>query len=218
MSLMADPPGADRLSARLRRDARAAHDAGRTSAFLNALAAGRLSWVAYAELAAQHWFLYEALELAGHTMADDPVARAFVFPELVRLPSIEADLRFLHGPRWAERIAALPATTTYCTRVRYAANSHPVGFIAHHYARYLGDLSGGQYLGEAVARVYGLNGDGNRFYIFPGIDIEAFKGYYGRLLDTLPWSAEEQDEFVAEVIEANRLSAAVLDDLARRWV
>ena len=218
MSLMADPPGADRLSARLRRDTRAAQDAARASEFLDALVSGRLSWVAYADLAAQHWFLYEALELAGHTMADDPVARAFVFPELVRLPSIEADLRFLHGPRWADRIAALPATTTYCTRLRYAANSHPVGFIAHHYTRYLGDLSGGQYLGPAIARVYGLNGDGHRFYVFPGIDLGAFQTYYRRLLDTLPWPAEEQAELVAEVLEAYRLNLAILDDLARRWI
>ena len=218
MSLMADPPGADRLSARLRRDTRLAYDAAQTSPFLDALVAGRLSWVAYAELAAQHWFLYEALEMAAHTMADDPVARAFVFPELDRLPAIEADLRFLHGPRWQERIAALPATTTYCTRLRYAANSHPVGFIAHHYTRYLGDLSGGELLGQQIARVYGLDGDGNRFYLFPGIDPAAFKAYYRRLLDTLPWTFEEQEEFVAEVLEAYRLNVAVFDELSRRWV
>ncbi|MFF5291747.1 biliverdin-producing heme oxygenase [Paractinoplanes globisporus] len=218
MSFMADPPGADRLSARLRRDTRAADEAAQANGFLEALATGRLSWVAYADLAAQHWFLYEALELAAGTMADDPIARAFVFPELIRLPAIEADLRFLHGPRWAERIAAHPATTTYCTRLRYAANSHPVGFIAHHYARYLGDMSGGQYLGQAIARVYGLNSEGNRFFLFPGIDVEAFKGYYRRLLDALPWTFDEQDEFVAEVVEANRLNVAVLDELARRWI
>lgn len=217
MSLMADPTGADRLSARLRRDTRASHDAAQNSRFLDALVAGRLSWVAYADLAAQHWFLYESLELATRTMSDDPIARAFVFPELFRLPSIEADLRFLHGPRWQQRIAALPATTTYCARLRYAANSHPVGFIAHHYTRYLGDLSGGQYLGDAVARVYGLDGDGNRFFTFDGVDPEAFKIYYRRLLDALPWSHEEQDEFVAEVVEAYRLNIAVLDELRRRW-
>jgi heme oxygenase len=217
MSLMADPPGADRLSARLLRDTRAARDAAQTSGFLDALVSGRVSWVAYADLAAQYWFLYEALELAAGTMADDPVARAFVFPELVRLPAIEADLRFLHGPRWQQRIAALPATTTYCTRLRYAANSHPVGFIAHHYARYLGDLSGGRYLGQAVAHVYGLNGDGNRFFVFPGIEPAAFETYYRRLLDALAWSREEQDEFVSEVIEAYRLTIAVLDELRRRW-
>jgi heme oxygenase len=218
MSFMADPPGADRLSARLRRDAHGPLEVARAHGFLEALATGRLSWVAYADLIAQHWFLYEALELAGHTMAVDPVARQFVFPELVRLPSIEADLRFLHGPRWADRIAALPATTTYCTRLRYAANSHPVGFIAHHYTRYLGDLSGGQYLGQAIAHVYNLNGAGNRFYVFPGIDLEAFQTYYRRLLDGLPWSPEEEDELITEVLEACRLHIAILDELARRWI
>src|SRR5512138_527794 len=218
MSFMADPPGADRLSARLRRDTRGPLEVAQAPGFLDALVTGRLSWVAYAELIAQHWFLYEALEQAAQTMADDPVARPFIFPELARLPSIEADLRFLHGPRWASRIAALPATTTYCTRLRYAANSHPVGFIAHHYTRYLGDLSGGQHLGQAIARVYGLNGAGNRFYIFPGIDLEAFKTYYRRLLDALPLSFEEQDELVAEVLEAYRLHIAILDELARRWI
>jgi len=218
MSFMADPPGADRLSARLRRDTRGPLEVSRAHGFPEALATGRLSWVAYADLVAQHWFLYEALEQAAHTMGDDPVARAFVFPELVRLPSIEADLRFLHGPRWAERIAALPATTTYCTRLRYAANSHPVGFIAHHYTRYLGDLSGGQYLGQAIAQVYGLNGAGNRFYVFPGIDLGAFQTYYRRLLDALPWSSAEQAELIAEVLEACRLNIAILDELARRWI
>ncbi|GIM95576.1 heme oxygenase (biliverdin-producing) [Paractinoplanes toevensis] len=207
----------DRLSARLRQDTRSAHAAAQGSGFLDALVAGLLPWEAYADLTAQHWFVYEALELAARTMADDPVARPFVFPELVRLPSIEADLRFLHGPRWSYRIAALPATTTYCTRLRYAANSHPIGFIAHHYTRYLGDLSGGQYLGRGIARAYGLNGDGHRFYMFDGINPEALKTYYRQLLDTLPWSPYEQDEFVTEVLEAYRLNTAVLEDLRRRW-
>lgn len=233
MSFMADQSGAvprpahspshsaenaSRLSDRVRWETHAVQERARANGFLDALATGRLSWVAYADLAAQNWFVYEALELAASTMSDDPTARAFVFPELARLPSIEADLRFLHGPRWQQRIAALPATTTYCTRLRYAANSHPVGFIAHHYARYLGDLSGGQHLGQAIARVYGLNGDGNRFFAFPGIDLEAFETYYRRLLDALPWTNQEQSEFIAEVIEAYRLNIAVLDELAQRWI
>ncbi len=218
MSLMADPPGAARLSVRLRRDTRGAHDSAQANGFLDALAGGRLPWEAYADLTAQHFFLYESLELATSMMADDPVARAFVFPELIRLPSLEADLQFLHGPRWADRIAALPATTTYCTRLRDAANASPIGFIAHHYTRYLGDLSGGQVLGRAVCRAYGLSGAGHRFFVFPGIDPSAFKTYYRRLLDTLPWSPFEQDELIAEVTEAYHLNILMLDELSRRWI
>jgi heme oxygenase len=217
MSLTADPTGADRLSARLRRDTRAMHEAAQANGFLDALAAGRLPWEAYADLTAQHFFLYESLELATSVMAHDPVARAFVFPELIRLPALEADLHFLHGPRWAGRIAALPATTTYCTRLRDAANTSPTGFIAHHYTRYLGDLSGGQYLGRAITRAYGLSGEGHRFFDFPEIDPTAFKSYYRGLLDTLPWSRFEQDAFVAEVAKAYRLNIAVLDELHQRW-
>lgn len=218
MSLMADPPGIDRLSVRLRRDTRAMHDAAQANGFLDALAAGLLPWEAYADLAAQHWFLYESLELATSTMAGDPVARAFVFPELIRLPALEADLHFLHGPRWADRIAALPATTTYCTRLRDAANTSPIGFIAHHYTRYLGDLSGGQFLGRAIARAYGLSGDGHRFFVFQSLDPAAFKTYYRGLLDTLPWSRFEQDQFLAEVTEAYGLNIDVLEELGRRWL
>ena len=35
---------------------------------------------AYADLAAQHWFIYETLEQAAQAMADDPVAGDFVLP------------------------------------------------------------------------------------------------------------------------------------------
>ncbi|GAA0535172.1 biliverdin-producing heme oxygenase [Paractinoplanes ferrugineus] len=213
---MADP-GMHRLSARLRRDTWIAHGAAHSSRFLDALATGLLPWEAYADLAAQHWFLYESLELAARTMIDDPVARTFVFPELDRLPALEADLRFLYGPRWSSRIAALPATTTYCTRVRYAANSHPIGFVAHHYTRYLGDLSGGRQLGRAIARAYGFAGDGLRFFVFADLDPEAFETYYRQLLDTVPWSPDEQDEFITEVLEACRLTIAMHDDLRQRW-
>jgi heme oxygenase len=217
MTLRADPPGADRLSARLRHGTRGAHDTAQGSGFLDALAAGRLPWKAYADLTAQHWFVYEALEQAGAAMADDPVAGAFVCRELLRLPSLEADLRFLHGPAWANRIAALPATTTYCTRLRDVAFIGAQGFVAHHYTRYLGDLSGGQYLGPAIAQVYGLHGDGHRFFVFEEIDPGPFKVWYRRMLDTLPWSRTEEDAFLAEVLEAYRLNVDMLTELRIRW-
>lgn len=217
MSLMADPPGADRLSVRLRRETRVVHDAAQRNGFLNALAAGQLPGEAYAELTAQHWFVYEALEQAGATMADDPVVAQFLFPELVRLPALEADLEFLLGPRWMDQIAALPATTTYCTRLRDVAISSATGFVAHHYTRYLGDLSGGQYLGPAIARSFGLSGDGHRFFVFADVEPSAFKVYYRSLLDALPWSLGEQADFLAEVDEAYRLNIGLLDELKGRW-
>ncbi|GAA0516171.1 heme oxygenase [Paractinoplanes deccanensis] len=217
MSLMADPPGADRLSVRVRRGTSAWHEAAQRSGFLDALAAGRLPWEAYADLTAQHWFIYEALESAATTMADDPVVATFLFPELRRLPSLEADLRFLYGPAWSDHTAALPATTVYCTRLRDVAFRAATGFVAHQYTRYIGDLSGGQYLGPAIARSYGLDGDGHRFFVFAGVDPTSFKAHYRALLDAVPWSHAEQNEFITEVAEAYRLNIDMLGELQRRW-
>jgi heme oxygenase len=217
MPSRAYPPGYDRLSVRLRHGTRTVHNEAQRSGFLSALAQGRLPWEAYAELTAQHFFVYEELELATAAMVHDPVAGAFVSRDLARLPAIEADLAFLHGPRWQNRITALAATTTYCTRLRDVAFRGAPEFVAHHYTRYLGDLSGGQYLGPAIARSYGLNGDGHRFFAFPGVEPAAFKARYRALLDSVPWSPAEQATFLAEVIEAYRLTVAMLAELMERW-
>lgn len=207
----------DPLSVRLRAETRAAQGATQRSGFLGALAAGRLPLRAYADLIAQHWFIYEALETAAAAMIDDPVAGAFVDRELDRLPWLEADLIFLDGPGWANRIVARTATTTYCTRLREAALASAPGFIAHHYARYLDDLSGGRYLGPAVARSYGLKGDGHRFFVFPGVEPVAFKARYRRLLDAVSWSRSQERMFLTEVAEAYRLNIALLTELKERW-
>lgn len=214
---VADPPETDRLSARLRAATRADHDAAQGSGFLDALAAGRLPRDAYADLAAQHRYLYETLEQAAAVMAGDPIAGDFVLPELVRLPALDADLAFLAGPQWSRRWSPLPATEAYRARLRQVAFDRPPAFIAHHYTRYLGDLSGGQFLGPAIAQAYGLNGDGHRFFVFDGVRPPAFRTRYRELLDRIRWSRADEDDFLAEVSEAYRHNIAVLAGLKERW-
>jgi heme oxygenase len=211
---LADPP-TERLSVRLRSGTRSDHDAAQGSGFLDALAAGTLPRPAYADLAAQHWFIYERLEQAAEVMATDPVAGAFVFPELTRLPALNADLATLLGPH--PQFSALPATDEYRARLRAVAFEHPWGFVAHHYTRYLGDLSGGQYLGPAIAKAYGLNGAGHRFFVFEGVSPPAFRTRYRELLDQLAFSPADEQNFLAEVAEAYRLNIAVLRELKERW-
>ena len=212
---VADPPETDQFSVRLRTATRADHDAAQGSGFLDKLAAGRLPLDAYADLAAQHWFIYDALERAGDVLADDPVAGYFVLPELRRVPELEADLAFLNGPHWRDRIVARAATVGYVGRIQ--AIDRAETFIAHHYTRYLGDLSGGQYLGPAIARGYGLNGDGHRFFVFDGVRPPAFRSRYREMLDAIRWSPVEEETFLAEVAEAYRHNIAVLADLKERW-
>jgi heme oxygenase len=203
------------LSVRLRSGTRLDHDAAQGSGFLDRLAAGGLPRQAYADLAAQHWFIYETLEQAAAVMSADPIAGAFVFPELTRLPALNADLAALLGP--APQFSALPATRAYRARLRAVAFDQPWGFIAHHYTRYLGDLSGGQYLGRAIAKAYGLNGVGHRFFVFDGVSPPAFRTRYRELLDGLAFSPADERRLVAEVTEAYRLNIAVLQELKERW-
>ncbi|WP_433724724.1 heme oxygenase (biliverdin-producing) [Actinoplanes sp. CA-051413] len=211
---LADPP-TERLSVRLRSGTRSDHDAAQGSGFLDALAAGTLPRQAYADLAAQHWFIYETLEQAAEAMATHPVAGNFVFPELTRLPALSHDLATLLGP--APQLSALPATQEYRARLRAVAFDQPWGFIAHHYTRYLGDLSGGQYLGPAIAKAYGLSGEGHRFFVFDGVSPPAFRTRYRELLDGLAFSPADEQNFLAEVQEAYRLNIAVLRQLKERW-
>jgi heme oxygenase len=214
---VADPPETDQLSVRLRTGTRADHDAAQSSGFLDALAGGRLPREAYADLAAQHWFVYETLERAALAMIDDPVAGDFVLPELTRLPALSDDLEFLLGPHWAKRIVASPATVAYQNRLRSVAFHRPSAFVAHHYTRYLGDLSGGQFLGPAIARSYRLQRDGHRFFLFDGVRAPAFRTRYRTMLDAIGWPPAEEAAFLAEVSEAYRLNIAVLAELKERW-
>src|SRR5690349_8406552 len=197
---------ADRLSVRLRARTRPDHDAAQGSGFLDALTAGTLPSRAYADLVAQHWFIYETLERAADAMADHPVAGAFVFPELTRLPALNTDLAALLGPE--PQLNELPATQEYRERLRAVAFDQPWAFIAHHYTRYLGDLSGGQYLGPAIARAYGLDGPGHRFFVFDGVSPPEFRRRYRELLDAAELSPGDGDRLLAEVAEAYRLNIA----------
>jgi heme oxygenase len=311
---LADPP-VELLSVRVRTGTRQEHDAAMGSGFLDRLADGSLPRAAYADLAVQHWYIYESLERAAGVMAGDSVGAPFVIGELTRLPSLTADLRHLTGetpslsaldavssglggaasadgavdsavpaarlagpgeavprdarpgeavPRDARPgnevpgdarpgnevpgdarpgnevpgdarpgnevpgdavpgraggglLVPLPSTVEYVRRIRAVAFDNAWAFVAHHYTRYMGDLSGGQYLGPAIGKAYGLEGAGCSFFRFDGVKPPAFRKQYRELLDGAAFSAEEQDLFLAEVAEAYRLNIAVLAELRDRW-
>jgi heme oxygenase len=102
-------------------------------------------------------------------------------------------------------------------RLREVAFAGAPGFIAHHYTRYLGDLSGGQYLGAAIARAYGLAADGHRSFAFHGVDPFGFKARYRQMLDALNWPRSQERVFLNEVGEAYRLNVGLLTELKERW-
>lgn len=206
---------AEPFSAQLRTATWSEHKRAEDTPYLRALVSGDVDQAGYAGMVAQHYFAYAVLEEAAGVMAADPVAGGFVSAGLSRLPALEQDLAALLGAGWRTAISPSASTRRYCDRMRAICFEWPGGFVAHHYTRYLGDLSGGQYLARAIERRLGLNRQtGTAFYDFSGLgDLTAFKVSYRERLDAAPWSAQERERIVAETALAYDLNTAVLIEL-----
>ncbi len=217
MTVTADETGAPTtFSEELRAASWGAHERAAESPFMVSLMSGDLDRSRYADMVAQHYFAYLVLEEAAEAMASDPAASMFHFPELTRVPALESDLEFLLGEGWRDQISPSPATTEYCDHMREVCFNWPGGFVAHHYVRYLGDLSGGQFIKRKVKEIYDLPGtSGIDFYEFSEIPKPtAFKDEYRSRLDRAPWDAEEQRRIIDEILLGYELNTKVLDQLS----
>ncbi|WP_283133278.1 heme oxygenase (biliverdin-producing) [Rhizohabitans arisaemae] len=193
------------------------HEEAEADGYLKALMEGRLSREGYGEMVAQHYFAYLALEAASRHMTGDPVGRGFVFPELYRVPALERDLRVLYGAAWRDRIRPSKPTLTYVARINQVGE-RAGGYIAHHYTRYLGDLSGGQFIRQGLQKTYGFTpGEGGvDFYVFDEVgSLPRFKTEYRRRLDGIAVDEAEKRRIIREVKLAYLLNMEVLGELDR---
>ncbi|MFJ3986317.1 biliverdin-producing heme oxygenase [Streptomyces fungicidicus] len=210
----------DSFSTLIRTASHEQHVEAETSTFMSDLLGGRLGVDAYARYTEQLWFVYEALESVAPGLTADPVAGPFVRPELFRLPSLERDLAHLRGPGWRSTLTALPATRAYAGRVAECARTWPSGYVAHHYTRYLGDLSGGQIIRGRAEKTWGFarKGDGVRFYVFEDVpNPAAFKRDYRELLDAVPVDDLEKQRIVSECKRAFALNTDVFRALGEEF-
>ncbi len=201
------------LSAALRTGTRAEHEAAERSTFVEHLVGGTLPLAGYVDLAAQQHAVYTALEAAGDRLVAAGADGGLVFPELVRVPAIEADLAHLLGEDWRAQVRVLPATAAYVARLDEVGDDLP-RYAAHAYTRYLGDLSGGQVLKRMIGRHHGLTDAGVSFYDFPQIHkLKPFKDVYREQLDALDLTTAQRDDVVEEARLAFRLNRAMFADL-----
>ncbi|MFF8376331.1 heme oxygenase (biliverdin-producing) [Streptomyces sp. NPDC015661] len=204
------------FSTLIRTASHAQHTEAETSSFMGDLLGGRLAVDAYARYTEQLWFVYRALEEGAEALRADPVAGPFIQPELFRTAALEQDLAHLRGPGWREGVSPLPATVAYAERVAECARDWPAGYVAHHYTRYLGDLSGGQIIRDKAERTWGFDrkGDGVRFYVFEEIsNPAAFKRSYRELLDGVNADDLEKQRIVDECKRAFAFNSAVFREL-----
>lgn len=202
------------LSRAMREGSAAEHEAAEGSAFLVALLDGELSRAAYLSYLVHLRVVYAALEACLAECADHPVVAPVHDPALARVPRLDADLAWWAGDDPLPE--AGPAARAYAARIA-ATRTAPALLVAHHYTRYLGDLSGGQVVGHGLARVYDLprRGEGLSFYSFAEVGKpKPYKDAYRARLDALPLAPGEREAVVEEVRAAFRHNRAVFAELA----
>jgi heme oxygenase len=108
----------------------------------------------------------------------------------------------------------LPTTKEYEERINSIGGIEDVRLLAHHYTRYLGDLSGGQAIGALVRRHYGLTEEQTSFYHFAQIEaVVPFKENYRSAVDNLELTDDELLLLVAEVRAAFKLNQQLFVEL-----
>lgn len=203
-------PTSRRLSVAMKQGSAAEHDAAEQSPFMTELLAGRIGASGYSEYLLRLRVVYAALEDAVRARRDDAMVAAVYDPALERLSAIDADLDHWLAPGAARDVDS-PAAAAYAERL--GALTWGGALVAHHYTRYLGDLSGGRGIGKILDRTFNLRGAGLAFYEFP-VRPKPYKDAYRARLDALCPDAGDIDRIVGEVKCAFGLNQALFDELS----
>lgn len=203
------------LSVAMREGSMSEHTEAENAGFTSDLLAGKINELGYLHYLLDLQVVYAALEEVGRELATTSPVDRLHDVRLERAGALAADIAF-----WSERAGApaehtSPAAAAYAERVR-ATKDNPVTYVAHHYTRYLGDLSGGLAIGRILARTYGLDADaeGLAFYRFDELEKpKVYKDGYREALDNLPVDEAQRAEIVAEVKAAFGCNQAVFNEL-----
>lgn len=209
-----DQPALDLpLSAAMREGSKAEHQDAEDSSFMAALLGGEVSERGYADYLLRLRVVYAAMEAVIRDRLDDPAVAAVHDEALERLAAIDADLD--HWCTDDVRTVDSPAADAY--RARLEGADWGGLLVAHHYTRYLGDLSGGQAIGRILDRTFELDGAGIAFYDFSSIQKpKLYKDAYRARLDALGLGEDEKQRVVEEVKVAFGLNQALFRELGER--
>jgi heme oxygenase len=204
------------LSRQLKEGTKTSHNAAENTKFIGQFLKGVLDPDQYRKLITDFYYVYDTMEKRIRE-TQDPTAGTLKQwqASLDRTAFLEEDLAYYYGLSWRDKIVPSEACNKYCSRINEIAASDPYLLIAHHYARYIGDLSGGQILkGIAVKALNQANGEGLRFYDFPTIDdAKAFKKQYREVLDDLGLDEDQRTSLIREANYAFSLNMDIFDEL-----
>jgi heme oxygenase len=126
---------------------------------------------------------------------------------------IAADISYLEDALGdTKNLTTLPSVRKYLDSLHDEITT--TRLTAHHYIRYLGDLSGGQAIARLVARHYQIPAEALNFYNFEDIgDVVFYKKRYRDFLNLIALNEEQQEEFLSEVELLYALNRELFMDL-----
>ena len=189
------------LSKQLKEGTKKSHSAAENTKFVRGFLKGVVNEEEYRKLLTNFWYVYDTMEQRIKE-TKDPLATVLhkYQPILNRTAFLEQDLRYYYGPMWREKQIPSEACNTYCYRINEIAEKDPYLLIAHHYTRYIGDLSGGQILKNIAQKaLQPAKGSGLLFYEFPRVpDAKKFKEGYRADLDSLDINEHDTNNLINE--------------------
>ena len=199
-----------------RQKTKALHTQAERTGIVSEILHGRANIHGYALLLRNLLPVYQTLEQALARRANTRPLGLIVRDELDRAPSLAADLATLKAKRPLPDLPYLPEARAYVRAIEAASRGAGSGLAAHAYARYLGDLSGGQILQKLLGKSLSLSPAELTFYDFTKIaDIAAYKAGYRAALEQLGREISDADDVADEGARAFALnidlSCAVMD-------
>mgnify|MGYP003321332303 CR=1 FL=1 len=204
----------EQFSKQLKEGTKKSHSAAENTKFVAGFLRGVLDPEQYRQLLTNFYYVYDTMEQRIRESTDNLVSMVS-YPELERVNALERDLRYYYGPMWRDKQIPSEACNTYCYRINEIAEKDPYLLIAHHYTRYIGDLSGGQILkGIASKALDNPVGEGLHFYDFPEIeDAKAWKDGYRLCLDNMDLNEQQKNAIITEANYAFRLNMYIFDEI-----
>ena len=202
------------FSVDLKEGTKESHSAAENTKFVASFLRGVVDYEEYRKLLTNFYYVYDTMEQRIRE-TEDPMVQAIRSESLERKEGIERDLEYYYGADWKEKQIPSDACNKYCHRINEVAEDTPFLLVAHHYTRYIGDLSGGKILKEITARVLKPPvGKGLDFYEFPSIpDAKLFKQNYRACLDNLGTTVPQENALIAEANYAFELNMFMFDEI-----
>ena len=197
------------LALQLKEGTKVSHSAAENTKFVSSFLKGVVSRDNYKQLTANFYYVYRAMEEEIDKLDDFPLHDKL----LNRTNKLEQDLRYYYGVMWRDKIEPSQSTKNYVKRIQVIAQQTPDLLVAHHYTRYMGDLSGGQILASITKKALNLTTEGLKFYEFDIPNMKEYKDKYRQTLNDLNMSEVQTSMLIDEANYAFKLNMLLFDEL-----